>query len=698
METNVPAPLGVRPLVEAVARRLTEEPSGSRALSALRTAAELVGQAGASPDSQLRFAESAAYNVRQALDAITGDADPAVGGLRDVLAAWDRYQRERTQPDVGEEEARASLEGVIERNRRRQNHDSERQRRMITRLERQSGLSRFPCERDPVVEYGRLRADASKFLHDEAAVGLVVDLYQDTVVLFERLFMSPDARHDALVVLARSPVAGADELDRLQILAVNAHHLSLFFSHLQSTAWIDSLWDAGLITLPEPGEPWPLIGLVDAFAHDEAECIADLLRRMLDNLRTDVHEPEGLLLALDGVARAARRLGAAGISVGMSAIRDGISAADRHQRRPQFFKFLAVEIAREADPADEVVADVADLALAEQRHDEMGYRSSELLTMLEGGLTTDNAKRRVEMVAAKVRRLSREPGFRFLGLDGASLTTEPGGREEPIVVLSFGLARLLLKAQREGAASSELLDWIDGINDPLGARLRCQVLASASDVPLGDKIAFVVSRLSDDVPTGDDVLLIDAVVAASPSLAELEPWSAALGLPSVRSPEDEEAEAFPDDWARVWRWSTALPPGVLEPWRDVITAVAEVHGQPSRERFSQRTPSYGFATGGSPYSPEQLGELKPLDAAHLIATWRPDDRSSFALVSARELGRALEEVVAGAPSAWTADSSALIAALRHPTYVDHYFRAVGKAAKQTATAGGALVEAAAVIA
>ena len=117
-----------------------------------------------------------------------------------------------------------------------------------------------------------------------------------------------------------------------------------------------------------------------------------------------------------------------------------------------------------------------------------------------------------------------------------------------------------------------------------------------------------------------------------------------------------------------------LPAPVLEGWSDAIEAVTAVHGIPERSSLDTRVPLF-LTGGGPPYSIEDLATLPVLDAAALVSAWRPSSSDAWG-INARDLARALEAVVAANPQVWTDNPVEVVAALREPIYVDHYFRAL----------------------
>lgn len=83
-----------------------------------------------------------------------------------------------------------------------------------------------------------------------------------------------------------------------------------------------------------------------------------------------------------------------------------------------------------------------------------------------------------------------------------------------------------------------------------------------------------------------------------------------------------------------------------------------------------------------------------LQAAELVASWRPDATSDWKLIGARELARTLEAVVKANPDGWSTDPTAVVTALREPVYVLHYFRALTDKAAETTPHSSMILDAA----
>lgn len=646
-----------------VARIVTElGRRGDKVIACLRTAAVLIAQA-RSEDTGLRLAESAAYNLREALDAVVDGHVAADGGVGCVVDAWRRYELTVRAPGADSDAARAELDLVLERLDQDQGRHAFKTRKLLGYVRDLTGVEPLPGDDDPTVRYARLRAWANDTLHDDGTLSGVAALYDDVVSWFVRFFTPPDDRVDALVALAAQPHSD-DLVGELRQLVLNSHHLGLFFSRLQDPSWLVPLHEVGLLTLPRDGEPWPFTQLVGASAIDPAHLAA-----MLDQLLGDSsHEAEPRRL---GVAREilqnASRLGIAGHEVAGKVI--------TKYPGDHWVHVIAVSIAKDADPSDPVQLVVADAVVGNETRTEGGYYTRTMLERLTNGLTTDNVVARVAMVAAKTRRLANDSQMRFVALDIAALPTEGDDLRDPVLILAQHLTTMTAEARDLGLQTYDLLGMVDAIPGELGQRIACQVLAGANDVSRDLKIRQIELRMASPTATGDDRDLIDDILATPLTPAELDRWRAAFGEPSPPPHADSGRAVLGDNWPRGWRWSMVLPAEVLVGWEEAVSAVSEEYGSPDPTTLDARVPRIAIGSGRSPYDGGDLSALPVLEAAALISAWRPSKDDVWG-VSARELARTLEAMVKDNPRAWTEDAIAVVMNLREPVYVDHYFRAI----------------------
>ncbi|WP_141974974.1 hypothetical protein [Saccharothrix saharensis] len=666
-------------VVERVVAELSAQ--GEKVVAALRTAAVLIMQA-VHDESGLRLAESAAYNLREALDAVVTGRTPVPGGLPVVVEAWERFEREAAQPGNDDAASLDVFRAVIRKTTEKQERDSYHQNRLLGYLRDKSGVDPLAGDLDPVIEYQRLRRTVSQGLHRDTALDTVTGSYQDTLAWFVRMFTPPDAIVLRLRELAAQPWRGAEQVDRLRETASNPHHLRLFFARLVDPAWLDPLYEAGVVRLPESGTPWPVAGLLEGLGRSASAAVAALARRLLADCKQLPAEQR--LDARFMLLTMATQLGADGHTI----VGD-IATAHPDVRA---VRSLAAGTVKRADPTDPLVERVGTALLNAGPMDRDNYYYQLLLDRLETGMTPDNVEKRTRMVAAKVRLAAGAQNADWVALGIARLTTDLGENDRQfLIVASHYLARMMARAQVLGVASRQLLAWVTAIPGQVGERLVCRILACAEDIPLQDKIDHITRRLASPTATGDDQELVDAVLAARPGPARLAAWTDALGSPS---PLPADPAVLPRDWARAWRWSAILPEHLLTGWQEPITAVAEHHGRLDREAFDRRIPAFFSQWGQSAYTEEQLAALPVLDAARLIAGWRPDADSEQRLISARELARTLQAVVAAAPSTWSTDPVAVVETLREPVYVLHYFRALTEKAADVISYAGGIIAAA----
>ncbi|WNV84871.1 hypothetical protein [Umezawaea sp. Da 62-37] len=225
---------------------------GNKVVSALRTASALLTLA-LRDESGLRLAESATYNLREALNAVVSGRSPVEGGLPVVLIAWQQYQDEVGQADNDDDASLEALKAVLRRAAENQDRSSYHAARLLGYLRDKARVNPISGALDPVVEYDRIHKSASSALHTSTALAAAAELHERTVAWFVRMFMPPDAVVLALRDLAAEPWQGEGQIVRLRGTASNLHHLRLFLAELKDPAWLLPLHVAEVATLPEEG-------------------------------------------------------------------------------------------------------------------------------------------------------------------------------------------------------------------------------------------------------------------------------------------------------------------------------------------------------------------------------------------------------------------------------------------------------------
>ena len=107
-------------------------------------------------EDDLRVAESAAYNLREALDAVVSGRDASSGGMQEVIESWRHFQ---TSLSVGPDEAEAEtalqrLLGTLERIADDERREAYRTRQLIHFLRDRTGVEplRGPSDRPTLVD------------------------------------------------------------------------------------------------------------------------------------------------------------------------------------------------------------------------------------------------------------------------------------------------------------------------------------------------------------------------------------------------------------------------------------------------------------------------------------------------------------------------------------------------------------------
>jgi hypothetical protein len=292
-------------------------------------------------------------------------------------------------------------------------------RRLVAYLQYRAGVGPLDAPGDPVSEYGELRDNANAAVHDELTLAGVETLLAQTVAWFVRVFTPPDQIAEEIRALAAQPWSGSEQIAELKRLATDDHHLRLFFSEVTDPAWLEPLYEAGVIYLPSRHTPWPVAALLAGLGKTNPEAVVALLRRLLaDTAAITKNERAAARFEL---LRIATQIGPPAHGVVVEIVR-------QHGDVPSV-RSLAVIAALSADAADSAVVGVADAVLNHFRRfgDGDRYQVVTILDQLQAGVTVDNVADRTRMLARKTRRLARSDEARFVLLGIEALITDPGG-------------------------------------------------------------------------------------------------------------------------------------------------------------------------------------------------------------------------------------------------------------------------------
>ena len=618
---------------------------GQRIIDCLMTATWMLRQTADDEIQGLRLAESAAYNLREALDGVVNDR---------VLAAA-MAERERS---------------------------SERARQLLGFLRAKSGVEPLRGELDPVSHYSDLLTTVNDATHGTCERAEAIDLLDRTVNWFVRMFTTPDAQVRAILRLATARYTGPEQLDQLKAVVVTPHHLRLLFARLVDPAWLLALHDAGLVSLPRSDEPWPVSAITDGLGRTHPREVAALLQRlMVDTRATVTDQLAGVRFEL---LRTAIHLGEPGHSI--------VSEVVRRHGDVQAVRSLSIQVALDAKAEAQIVLDAARAVVRKEIRLDQEWGVRELLDRLDQGLTAENVSERVRFLAGKLRLFRDTPYARY-PVDLASLRAGIENEREITIVLAHYLVRLLRHSRALEASTADLQAWVKEIPGPIGERIACQLYPEGTDGPLAQRTAPATRRLGSATARGDDRDLVRAILAANPGQDQLGPWRVELGAPSLAAESADRPDPFPDDWVRVWRWSAVLPAAIWAAWAEHVRLVSATCGEPPADTFDHRFDQFEFTGVQSPYSRDDLAALAPSDAASQVAAWRPNLSAFWPPTGSRELARAVEALVTADIPAWTEDPLQIITLLHEPLYVLHYLRALTSIAAQLGDRAPAVLDA-----
>lgn len=620
--------------------------------------------------TDLRWAESAAYNIREALEAVLRDAtQPKEGGFPAVVTAFKKYEFACEDPANGEAEARSDFITAIRELVDNSDHHSFTTRRLLNWFEQQTGVTPIAGEADPSRQFSNLRDRANDVLHGDGSHDDVEALFIETVWWFTRLFTPPSDLMSGIVQLAEAPFSST-ALEEFRELALTEHHIRLFLEHLTDPEWLQPLRQEGFIALSKTTESsWPVIALTGENHKIPGQCVADTLMNLLGDLQP-LPKNDQLRCAFD-LARAAHWLGPCGLPVLMQLL--------SQYPANNWIQTLAIMASESLDPTDDLHRGIADCVISNENRRDCRHTVT-LLKRLFDGLNTKNVTERIQLLVYKVRHLAADDETRLIVIDSARLSAPLAADNfvDPVIIVSQTFAEAIPVAIRLGYPALDLLDDVRSIPGVLGERLACQVLTHATDVDRPTKLAHLQGRFASETATGDDQ---DLITALSPFTDdEIRQLQEAFGPPSKLDGSGSHDFAG-TNWPRGWRWSLILPKSVLTEWDGAIAAVSAIHNSPNPEILRKRNPRLITGVSGSPIEREALQGLDVLDAAAAIASWRPTS-NDYRFVSSRELARVLKDLVGEQPERWAQDPVTIVQVLREPIYIDHYFQGLESSAPE----------------
>ncbi|MFR9751711.1 hypothetical protein ACL02S_11835 [Nocardia sp. 004] len=652
-------------LTPTVQHRLRTEIGAENAdevIRCLRTAQTFLGRLEADSHG-LRFAASAAYNLREALNRIVESHDPADGGLPLVLTAWATYEAQVAVPDSDHRAARETFDSVMRTVASGKSRATSYARKLIAHLRQRTGIEPLDGLADPVREFQDLLDDANKGLHGDLSDREAEQLFERILDWFGRVFAPPDEVADRILDLAAQRWSSDAQTRELARIAANSHHLRLFFSAVQDPAWLPALYSAGIVGVPPRDAGWPAAALTVSLGRTAPARVVELLQLVLRDI-APLPKEQWLPLRFE-VLRVAVHLGSEGRSV--------VADVTREHGNDGGVQSLAVHAALGTEPDDPFVEEIADAVLnycspfPYRAH----YETVKILSHLIDGLTAANFVARGQILAGKTRRLTKKDeekaASRWLGPEALSLDMADDPQTLPL--FAHHLSRLISAATQYNVSFDELWTWVKKMDGEIGERLRALVLSVATDHHLTDAIAHVAARIARSLPTAEDVLLVNSIMKHEPAEGDLRAWVSACGTPSP-TPIDEHS--VPADWRRIWQWAGILPESVLLTWAEPIDHLSKDRGRPSAALLTvEQRPQIVFKADDSPFD---LSTRSPSEVLAILAS--PESHAPTDITSRRsyEVARAVEKAVKADPVAWGASACDVFGSLQSDEFVEAYIR------------------------
>ena len=659
------------PILDRLARDFGNH--GARAAQFLKTAEMLIG----SPPSAPRIGEVIAYCIREALIEVPRAAGSAEAEStdrpwrllsREVVDAATRYKQARGLTGMDEQQALEDLLESISELDDLHSRDNVHTEGLRDIIKFRTGLSPLTRNINAFTEYQRLIDDVQTMVHTSAnaeliTVDYVEPYFRRTIEVLSSLF-SVDSRMEQIQHLATLEQPSSTDVATLRTHLITPHDQSFFASFVNSPAWLDLMTDHGLLDPPENGgERWLAAMMINRLRDRYGRYIADWLGRAWNRWSST---EQGISSLADAAFQAEE--------YGRETL---ILCLKRKPNVPEIcnLSFLGLRRIESSHPHVETFADLLlNPAAALDQHFER-----DVLDSLVEGTKSENCISRIRILKHKLCT-RMESDLPFYTSDSSTITSVSDDISYDFKS-SWKFLSALIQALRKAIALDSalvnLLDEIKGLPEEVGNRIQAWLRTNAKDTECQESIEFIAQAIQTRRPTTDDVLLVDSINDRCGLGSTVSLWQEALGSPPdpVSLGTITRQDRVPDDLIRLWYWSVVLPTEVAGSWRNAQAILSAAHGRVERDSWLRPPPRPTVRSGpNSPFDEADLESMAPEEAADLIAAWRPNEADSWEMRSPRGIGRQLEKIAGRNPRRWTNSPVEMVARLKHPTYIAHFFR------------------------
>ncbi len=646
---------------------------GARAAQFLKTAEMLIASFPSAP----RIGEVIAYCIREALIEVPRAAGSAEAEStdrpwrllsREVVDAATRYKQARGLTGMDEQQALEDLLESISELDDLHSRDNVHAEGLRDIIKFRTGLTPLTRNVNAFTEYQRLIEAIQKMVHTSAnaeliTVDYVEPYFRRTIDALSSLF-SVDSRMEQIQHLAALDQPSSTDVATLRTHLITPHDQSFFASCVNSPAWLDLMMDHGILDPPESeGERWLAAMMISRLRARYGRYIADWLGRAWNRWSSTER-------GISSLADAAFQAGEYGHET-------LILCLTRKQNAPDICNLASLALAR-IESSHPHVATFADLLLNPAAPLGQHFEEGVLKALVEG-LNSDNCINRIRILKHKLRA-RMESELPFYINDSESITSVSDDMtydyESSWMPLN-ALIQAIRKALTLDWELVDLLDEIKGLPEEVGNRIQAWLRTNAKDTECQESIEFIAQAIQTRRPTTDDVLLVDSINDRCGLGSTVSLWQEALGSPPdpVSLGTITRQDRVPDDLIRLWYWSVVLPTEVAGSWRNAQAILSAAHGRVERDSWLRPPPRPTVRSGpNSPFDEADLESMAPEEAADLIAAWRPNEADSWEMRSPRGIGRQLEKIAGRNPRRWTNSPVEMVARLKHPTYIAHFFR------------------------
>ena len=661
--------------------------NGTRAVQFLRTAKTLIE----SPTSAPKIGESIAYCLREALVTIprTGRLEPNRWRLvsRDVVDARRRYEQALGFTGM-EDQALSALQDLL---RSIDDLDTIHHQESIHLdglrqiIKQRTGVDPLTHDAHVLPQYQKLIDDINGAVHGELrsqniSVEVASQYYERSIDVLSRLFLV-DPRIDRLKELASQPNPTSADLETLNRYVITPIDMRFFASLITSPAWLDLMLDHELLALPtNPSEMWPAATMIYRLRDNHGEALASWLEKAWGKWGSTDH---GMISLATGAFNAGQN----GYSVLLRCIqaRSGVSPICK-------FGCWAVD---DMESADRLVLSFADSLLNPAAALD-SYEKKRVVDKVVSGINADNWLACVELMVYKVQAHINSEKYFYLPEDNSIGDRSEESRYNFAKALIEALIRALRAAIDLGQTTADLTEATKNLPLAIGDRVSVWLRTNEKSAHCQANIEFIADAIRTRIPTADDVLLVDAIHDQCGLDGAVVLWEEALGEPPepVTLGSLVGQNTVPDDIRRQWGWSVILPKEATISWLETQFILGAALGRIERSDFLRTRDRTTFLSGpNSPFDASELESKLPEEVADLLAAWRPSAGDSWNMISPRGVGRQLEQIVAKDAACWAVSPVEIVARLRHPTYIAHFFAGLGTDATSLSEFGNQLMQA-----